>query len=192
MQNFIKKLNFGAGEDRKEGYINIDWNKMANPDVVHDLNVFPYPFKDCTFDLVEASHVLEHLSKPFVAMKELHRILKPDGKLIVKAPHFSRGFTHAEHSHGFDITFPLYFDKNFTKSGFFGIEFELEKMKLSWMAFFHLLPSMGYGKLTISFLKLINKIISFFANLSPAFCSRIWCYWFGGFDEIKFIFICKK
>ena len=192
MQDSIKKLNLGAGEDRKEGYINIDWNKMANPDVVHDLNVFPYPFGDNTFDLIEASHVLEHLSGPFLAMKELHRILKPGGKLIVKVPHFSRGFTHAEHSHGFDITFPLYFNKSFTKSGFFGVEFELEKMKLSWMAFFHLLPSMGYGKLTISLLKLINKIISFFANLSPAFCSRVWCYLLGGFDEIKFIFICKK
>jgi len=188
----MKKLNLGAGEDKKEGYINIDWNKLANPDILHDLNQIPYPFSDNEFDLIEAFHVLEHLNKPFKVMKEFHRILKPGGRLIVKVPHFSRGFTHAEHSHGFDITFPLYFNKNFTKSGFFGVQFELEKMKFSWMAFFHLFPSMGYGKIAISILKLINAIISFLANLSPAFCSRVWCYWFGGFDEIKFNFICKK
>jgi ubiquinone/menaquinone biosynthesis C-methylase UbiE len=188
----IKKLNLGAGELKKDGYINIDWNKLANPDVCHNLNVFPYPFSDNTFDLIEASHVLEHLDRPFDVMKELHRILKPSGKLIINVPHFSRGFTHAEHSHGFDVTFPLYFNKNFTKSGFIGVEFELKDLRLSWLAFFHLLPSMGYGKTAISLLKTLNKLISILANLSPNFCSRIWCYWVGGFDEIKFEFVCLK
>lgn len=190
--NEEKKLNLGSGENRKEGYINIDWNSLANPDVLHNLNVSPHPFTDNTFDLIEASHVLEHLDKPFAVMKELHRLLKPGGKLIVKVPHFSRGFTHAEHSHGFDVTFPLYFNPAFTKSGFFGVEFMLEKLKLSWLAFFHLLPSLGYKKPSIVLLKALNALISFLANLSPNFCSRIWCYWVGGFDEIEFNFICRK
>jgi len=125
-------------------------------------------------------------------MKELHRILKPNGKLIVKVPHFSRGFTHTEHAHGFDITFPLYFNKNFTKSGYFGVDFFLERKKMTWMAFVHLLPFMGYGKFAILLIKIMNKLISFLANLAPNFCSRIWCFWIGGFDEIKFEFICKK
>ncbi|MFH1523287.1 MAG: methyltransferase domain-containing protein [Patescibacteria group bacterium] len=192
MNDNIKKLNLGAGVDRKEGYINIDWNKMTNPDVLHNLNVFPYPFPDNSFELIQVSHILEHLDKPFLVMKELHRILQPKGKLIIKVPHFSRGFTHAEHAHGFDITFPLYFNKSFTKSGFFGVEFDLQKLKLSWLSFFHLLPSMGYGLAAIKILKILNKVISFLANLSPSFCSRIWCFWVGGFDQMEFIFICKK
>ena len=188
----MKKLNLGCGEDKKPGYVNIDWNPAVEPDVVCDLNQFPYPFEDNTFDLVEAYHVLEHLDKPFKVMTELHRILKPGGRLMVKVPHFSRGFTHAEHSHGFDVTFPLYFNKAFTKSGFFGTEFELKRMELHWLAFFHLLPSMGYGKLTVALLKIINTVISFLANLSVNFCSRIWCYWVGGFEEIEFDFECRK
>lgn len=188
----LKKLNLGAGESKKEGYVNIDWQKDTNPDFVHDLNVFPYPFSDNSFDVIEASHVLEHLDRPFLVMKELHRILKKGGSLIIKVPHFSRGFTHAEHAHGFDITFPLYFNKNFTKSGFFGVEFDMCAMRMHWLAFFHLMPYMGYGRTSIFFLRAVNACVSFFANLSPSFASRIWCFWVGGFDEIGFHFKCVK
>jgi SAM-dependent methyltransferase len=192
METNSKKLNLGCGERKKPGYINIDWNREVEPDVVHDLNKLPYPFENNSFDLIEVSHVLEHLDTPFLVMKELHRLLKPDGKLIIKVPHFSRGFTHAEHTHGFDVTFPLYFNKKFTKSGFTGVEFELKKLELRWLANQHLLPSMGYSKTTITLLNFINRIITFLANLNVNFCSRIWCYWIGGFDEIEFKFVCKK
>lgn len=186
------KLNLGAGEDRKDGYINVDWNDLAKPDVKHNLNQFPYPFENNKFDEVVASHVLEHLDKPFEVMKELHRILKPGGELIIKVPHFSRGFTHAEHAHGFDVSFPMYFNKKFTKSGFYGVEFDIKSMKLHWAAFTHLLPYYGYGKIIIGIIKFLSAIFSALANLSPNFCSRIWCFWVGGFEEIEFKFICKK
>lgn len=188
----MNKLNLGAGGLKKPGYVNIDWNVLTNPDVQHDLNITPYPFDDNTFDVIEADHVLEHLDKPFAIMTEIHRILKPGGQLIIEVPHFSRGFTHAEHCHGFDVTFPLYFNKIFIKYGYFGVDFKLKKMELSWLAFFHLLPSMGYSKSTISFLRVASKFISKLANLNPNFCSRIWCYWVGGFDQIEFNFICVK
>ncbi|MDP2910030.1 MAG: class I SAM-dependent methyltransferase [bacterium] len=187
-----KKLNLGCGETKKNDYVNLDWQKSVEPDIIHDLNISPYPFPDNYFDLIEASHILEHLDKPFLAMKELHRILKPGGRLVIKVPHFSRGFTHAEHSHGFDITFPLYFDKNFTKSGFFGVELMLEKIRLRWLASPHLLRYMGYGVFAVATARIISAVISFFANLSPGFCSRIWCFWVGGFEEIEFEFICIK
>ena len=107
---------------------------------------------------------------------------------MIKVPHFSRGLTHAEHCHGFDVTFPLYFDKKFIKSGFFGIEFNLEKLRINWLAFFHLMPIMGYGRVSIALLKVLHKIITGLANLNPNLASRIWCFWVGGFDEIEFEF----
>ena len=42
-------------------------------------------------------------------MREIHRITKPGGTVRIWVPHFSRGFTHAEHKSGFDVTFPYYF-----------------------------------------------------------------------------------
>lgn len=190
--NEIKKLNLGCGQYRKEGYVNVDWSARNNPDVTHDLNVVPYPFEDASFDEIEMFHVLEHLDRPFTIMHEIHRILKPGGTFHMKVPHFSRGFTHAEHTHGFDITFPLYFRKDFPGSGFYGSSFELKKMELHWLAFFHLLPSMGYGTTMISFLRFCNVVISGLANLSQPFASRIWCFWVGGFDEIDFLFMKPK
>ncbi len=186
------KINLGSAGFKKEGYINVDWLSLIKPDVEHDLNKFPYPFNNNSADLIEATHVLEHLDRPFLVMAEIHRILKPGAKFIMKVPHFSRGMTHAEHFHGFDVTFPLYFNKKFDKSGYFGVDFDLKKVELHWLAFLQLLPHMGYGKLTIYILSFLNKIISFFANLSPALCSRIWCFWVGGFDEIEFIFVKPK
>ena len=187
----MKKLNLGCGIDYREGFVNVDFHSHIKIDVQHDLNVVPYPFKDEEFDFILASHVLEHLDKPFVIMKELHRILKKDGKLHLKVPHFSRGFTHSEHRAGFDLTFPYYFNPTFTKSGYYGVEFELEHVELHYFAFFHLLPYMKVSKFTIAVMRVINVIVNFFAKLSPSLCSRVWCFWVGGFEEIEYIFIKK-
>lgn len=184
----MNKLNLGCGEDYKDGHLNVDFHDHFKVDKVFNLNLVPYPFEDNSFDEVKAFHVLEHLSDPFTVMKELHRIVKPGGLVHIKVPHFSRGFTHAEHKAGFDVTFPQYFNPSFTKSGFFGVNLKLEKMKLNYIAFFHLMKYMNVSQVLIGLLKMMRVIINFFANLSPMFCSRFWCFWVGGFEEIEFKF----
>lgn len=186
MMESIKKLNLGCGEFKKEGYINVDYYSVSKPDVRHNLNKFPYPFKDSRFELIEADAVLEHLNNPFNVMKEIHRICKNKAIVIIRVPHFSRGFTHAEHRRGFDITFPLYFNPEF-KGGFKKIEFSLKKMRLHWYSQPELKRSV-LSKSYCFFGDTLGKIIDFFANLSPIICSRIWCFWVGGFEEIEFHF----
>ncbi len=186
------KLDLGSGERKKKGFSSVDWTNETKPDFVCDLNIFPYLWKDNSVEEIEMSHCLEHLEKPLKVMRELHRILKPGGVLHVKVPHFSRGFTHAEHEHGFDVTFPTYFNPKFKTSGYYGFEFECIKMELHWEVFFHLMPYMGFGAISIAIVRVLNTFISFFANLSPGLCSRIWCFWVGGFNEIEFVFIAKK
>ena len=181
-----KKLNLGCGEFKKKDYINLDIDKFVNPDILHDLNKFPYPFKDNTFDLIEADHVLEHLKEPFKVMNELRRILKPQGKLIIKVPHFSRGFTHPDHKNGFDVQFPLWFNKNF-KGGYTGIEFKLVSMKMHWFGQPYLKKTVLSKPVYYSSLA-VGEIVSFLASLSPMLCSKVWCFWVGGFDEIEFYF----
>ena len=40
----------------------IDVNPRSNADVLCDLNQYPYPFKDSSFDQVYADNVIEHLT----------------------------------------------------------------------------------------------------------------------------------
>lgn len=186
----VKKLNVGCGEFRKAGYVNLDIRSDVGADIVHDLEAFPYPIPDDEFDLVEADHVLEHLQDPFRVMRELHRITRNEGIVLTRTPHFSRGFSHPEHKRGFDVSFPLYFQPRF-KGGYQGVEFELKEIRLSWFAQKYL------KKLTLSPVQYylgtcLGGVFSFLANLSPYACSRVWCFWVGGFEEIMFRLAVKK
>lgn len=185
-----RKLNLGSGKFPKEGFVNVDHRSNVGAQVVHDLNVFPYPFADNEFDRVETDHVLEHLREPLRSMKEVHRILRPGAVFHMRVPHFSRALSHPEHEHGFDVSLPLYFNPMF-QGGYEGVEYKLKNMRLNWFAQRYL------KKITLSpfqyyFGVLLGAPISFLANLSPYACSRIWCFWVGGFEEVEYEFICIK
>lgn len=184
-----KKLNLGSGAFKKEGYINVDKEAIFQPDMQSDLNdVAAYDqFGTEEYDEILMSHVMEHLDKPFEVMKQLHRMLKPGGTLIIEVPHFSRGFTHTEHTKGFDVTFPYYYDRRFAP-GFYGIEFILKEMKLTWMIRFDIKQEVAHNPIVLGIAKGLNAIISAAANMSPYFCSRVWCYWVGGFEQIRYVF----
>ena len=72
------KLNIGCGGDIKEGYINLDIRKHKGykVDVAHNLDHYPYPFKDNYFDEVYARDVIEHVQDIFKCMMEIKRICK--------------------------------------------------------------------------------------------------------------------
>jgi SAM-dependent methyltransferase len=82
-------LHIGAGKRKMPGAVTLDINPRVEPDVLWDLNVFPYPFPDNTFDLVVCEHVLEHLQNVIHVMEELHRVSKPHGRVWIRVPHFS-------------------------------------------------------------------------------------------------------
>lgn len=181
-----RKLNLGCGRFPKQGYVNVDVDERGGQDVTHDLNAFPYPFDGGDFDLVESSHNLEHLADPFRVMAEIHRLLAPGGKAVIRVPHFSRGFTHPDHKRGFDVSFPYYFDPEFP-GGYSGTPFELVSLRLRWNGQPYLKKQVLSAPVAAG-LAVVGGIVDFFANLSPALCSRIWCFWVGGFEEIEFTF----
>lgn len=182
----MKKLNLGCGQFKKEGFLNLDVSPLSQADIVHNLEDFPYPFPENEFGCIEADHVLEHLSEPFRAMAELHRIARPGGIIHIRVPHFSRGLTHPEHKRGFDVSFPLYFDQNFV-GGYTGVHFLHKTTRLHWFAQKWLMKRVLKPWL-YSVLVFLGELIDFFANLSPYFCSRVWGFWVGGFYEIEYVF----
>ena len=85
------KLNLGSGSKILKGYVNVDKFQYYNPDVIHDLEKFPYPFKDSSVDEILLSHVLEHIGQnPDIfnnIIKEFYRICKNNAIIDIRVPH---------------------------------------------------------------------------------------------------------
>lgn len=155
----MRKLNLGCGNKIKRGYVNLDINKYPGVDVVHDLNKFPWPFKDNEFDYVFASHVLEHVDDLIKVMKELKRVCKSGAKIVVRVPHFSCGVSYRDPTHKRLFSY-------FTFEYFSNEEYNLPKIlvKKRKLNFTRLsFPSLNY---------LFNPLI----NLSPALYERFFCW----------------
>lgn len=53
--------------------------------VIADTN-YPLPFRDMVFEKVFMVHIIEHLYRPLDCLREVHRVLKPGGELIIFTP----------------------------------------------------------------------------------------------------------
>ena len=82
-----KKLTIGCGTKIEEGYVNLDKISLPGVDIVHNLDVYPYPFEDNEFDEIKAIDVLEHIDDFARCIAELYRIMKPGGVLYIRGPH---------------------------------------------------------------------------------------------------------
>lgn len=75
--------------------VTVDWRKYpdqrSNPSIVADLNVLPYDFGE-DYDEIHAYEVLEHCGAQgdadffFGQFNEFHRMLKPDGLMMITVP----------------------------------------------------------------------------------------------------------
>ena len=173
----MKRLNLGCGNDYREGWVNHDYLPHVKADVYFDLNKYPYPLKAGQFDGVYASHVIEHLDRPIRALEEIHRVLKPGGILVMKSPHFSRGFTDPTHKSGFSVHFFEYFNPN---SKWMPVPYSTKRW---WVvsAKVRMRGENPHGTLSL-FWRLLDAA----ANASPHFFDAFWCYWFGGAAELVF------
>ena len=57
----LKILDVGCGIHKQPGSIGLDRNPDSRADVLADLDRFPYPFADSSFDRLTAIHVIEHV-----------------------------------------------------------------------------------------------------------------------------------
>jgi hypothetical protein len=84
------KLDLGAGENKKDGFIGVDIRPFEGIDVVANLGRDPWPWENESVDEVHCAHMLEHLTGPqrIHFANELYRVLKPEAKAAIITPHF--------------------------------------------------------------------------------------------------------
>lgn len=73
-----------SGIDREKG----DQEMLESIDVSlsNDLENNAFPFEDNSFDIVFSKSVIEHFRTPDNFIKEIYRILKPGGRIIIMTP----------------------------------------------------------------------------------------------------------
>jgi SAM-dependent methyltransferase len=92
-------LNLGSGRRYDPVAVNLDRTGETSPDVIHDLEIVPWPFPDGRFGRVEAVDIIEHLSDPLGAMSEIHRITRPGARVHIVVPHFSSANAYTDLTH---------------------------------------------------------------------------------------------
>ncbi len=82
-------LDIGCGAAKVPGAVGLDISADTAADIVHDLDSFPYPIADSSFDQILLQDVIEHVSEPIRVFEELHRIARPGARVQLRTPHFS-------------------------------------------------------------------------------------------------------
>ncbi|PID57160.1 SAM-dependent methyltransferase [candidate division KSB3 bacterium] len=131
----MKVLDIGCGRKKVSGAVGVDLNPRTDADVIHDLNVFPYPFQDGEFDEVYCDSILEHLENFFQVMEELHRVTVAGGIIRVKVPHYTSfdAYTDPTHRHFFTSRSFDYFREDYAYNYYTTARFEILDIHLTFL-----------------------------------------------------------
>jgi hypothetical protein len=85
------RLNLGCGYNHIQGCVNVDRFSGCQPDLVVDLEAFPWPWGDCSVAEINLIHSLEHLGQETATylqlFQEMWRVCE-DGALVhIVVPH---------------------------------------------------------------------------------------------------------
>lgn len=83
-------LNYGSGEKKLDGFINIDIESSVKPDLICDLRKQALPFANESIDEIWCIHNIEHIELIFWPhiFYEFNRVLKLNCNLILAYPEF--------------------------------------------------------------------------------------------------------
>lgn len=109
-----KGINLGCGTAPSEStdtieFVNVDIADLEGVDIVHDLNVFPYPFESESIDIIIMNDILEHLNNPIDVLMEVWRILKKGGKCVLRLVYWNCYYTFSDPQHRHAFT-EMYFE----------------------------------------------------------------------------------
>lgn len=120
------KLDIGCGNYKKEGYIGVDIIKLPRVDIVCDIQKGLPMIESNSVEEIYCSHVLEHILNLEDVMREFHRVLKPDGKLIIRVPHCLSPSAFGDITHCRFFTYETFksYDASHTKSYYHNFHFK--------------------------------------------------------------------
>jgi hypothetical protein len=155
-------LNIGCGLKRFPEAVNLDVNRAAAPDIVHNLDRLPWPLPDSHFREVLAYDVLEHLADFMSVMDEVYRVCENGAVVRITVPHFScaNSYTDPTHRRSF---------------GYFSIDF------LTGETWYQPSSAARFKKLVASLVfypSLVNKLVWRLANRYPERYERRWMWMF--------------
>jgi len=95
----------------------LEYDTLVHPDFIWDGKVMP--FKSSSFDCAFGTEVLEHCPEPEIVLKEVCRVLKPDGVFFFTVPFFwnLHEVPHDEYRYT-----PFSLKRHLKNSGFYSIE----------------------------------------------------------------------
>ena len=134
----MKTLDVGCGIRKYPGSIGIDRNLSSKADLICDLDHFPYPFADGSFDQLRAIHVIEHVADVIKTMEEFHRLVRPGGRVRIETPHYTdfSSFcdpTHRSHLNSFSFR---YFGEDHAGFGYYtAVKFREISVRVKLLAF---------------------------------------------------------
>ena len=160
-----RTFHMGCGKNKYAGAIGVDKNPASDADICHDLDKYPYPFKDNEFETVICINSIEHLLDIVNVMRELYRICKAGAVIFIVTSHFSDAGSYIDptHLHHFSARSFDYFiegTKIFKEYGYYSeCRFKLLRRHLSLHKYFAFLEGLA------------NRYIAFYEEI-PCYMIR--------------------
>jgi len=181
-------LDIGCSHHKLPGYLGVDLEPGPDVEVIADMHALP--FRTSSVDHVHTRHTLEHVHDPHRCISELYRITRSGCKITVIVPHYSNHTYWADMTHlrPFSIRSFEYFDLEYARRASFPIYLPNVNLKTCAISLIYWPKRIYINKKPVKrfVLRLLNYCISGLANWNPFLCERFWCYWVGGFYEVRF------
>ncbi len=125
-------LDIGCGQEKTPNSIGVDIMKTKGADVVADIHHLP--FKDSSVDKILCYQLLEHVDDLIKAMEEIHRVLKPERRVIIEVPHVKGldAFRDPTHKNFFMIATMDYFTQGSGFSYYSNAKFKIINRRITF------------------------------------------------------------